>query len=455
MTDDLTTAFSHPSERAKATASGAPRDRISMTEHLREIEIGAFQAERGVRQTVRFDVVVEVETRAEQAADDVDRILSYDTIVEAIDAALEAERVNLLETLASRIADGILAHPLAARVFVRIGKLDRGPYTLGVEIVREAPPGRRRMRLLADQAPHPAVVFLSNERSRATISRRFSTRLQAEGAPLILCVDRPEARRCRAPRMPCRSGASTFWRSSRGPGASPRATRAAWWWRRGPSSTGRCAMGKSASGRPPNWCSTRCMGPRGMSRTRWRWPIGWPGPSRRARCWKSARRARRWTPAPRASSRANGSPRGPCRMEAGWSAAHERPGLCDETRHLLGGRGAVVRASCRSITVPSRSPIPRAPQTLFALPGAGRGSRRPNASRVGRTRGSSRRRTFPKTCLHRLTAPRMPLAGLSMDAPRLMGILNVTPDSFSDGGAHAGPDAAVARAREMVEEGPT
>jgi dihydroneopterin aldolase len=191
MTDDLSTAFSHPSERAKATASGAPRDRISMTEHLREIEIGAFQAERGVRQTVRFDVVVEVETRAEQAADDVDRILSYDTIVEAIDAALEAERVNLLETLASRIADGILAHPLAARVFVRIGKLDRGPYTLGVEIVRAAPEGRRRLRLLADQAPHPAVVFLSNETVARDDLAALLDVLQGAGAPLILCVDRP------------------------------------------------------------------------------------------------------------------------------------------------------------------------------------------------------------------------------------------------------------------------
>jgi dihydroneopterin aldolase len=174
MTDDLSTAFSHPSERAKATAAGAPLDRISMTEHLREIEIGAFQAERGVRQTVRFDVVVEVETRAEQAADDVDRILSYDTIVEAIDAALEAERVNLLETLAARIADGILAHPLAARVFVRIGKLDRGPYTLGVEIVREPPPGPRRMRLLAEHAPHPVVVFLSNAAVARDDLARFS-----------------------------------------------------------------------------------------------------------------------------------------------------------------------------------------------------------------------------------------------------------------------------------------
>lgn len=192
MTDDLSTAFSHPSERAKATAAGAPLDRISMTEHLRQVEIGAFQAERGIRQTVRFDVVVEVETRAEQAADDVDRILSYDTIVEAIDAALEEERVNLLETLAARIADGILAHPLASRVFVRIGKLDRGPFTLGVEIVRSAPPGRRRLRLLDDQAPHPVVVFLSNTAVARNDLSPLLDRLQEAGAPLILCVERPD-----------------------------------------------------------------------------------------------------------------------------------------------------------------------------------------------------------------------------------------------------------------------
>ena len=35
----------------------------------------------------------------------------------------------------------------------------------------------------------------------------------------------------------------------------------------------------------------------------------------------------------------------------------------------------------------------------------------------------------------------------------VMGILNVTPDSFWDGGRHAGVDAAAARAREMVDDG--
>ena len=38
-------------------------------------------------------------------------------------------------------------------------------------------------------------------------------------------------------------------------------------------------------------------------------------------------------------------------------------------------------------------------------------------------------------------------------SPQLMGILNVTPDSFSDGGRHFDPAAAIARARAMVAEG--
>src|SRR6185312_2736485 len=38
-------------------------------------------------------------------------------------------------------------------------------------------------------------------------------------------------------------------------------------------------------------------------------------------------------------------------------------------------------------------------------------------------------------------------------SPQLMGILNVTPDSFSDGGRHFDLASAVARARAMVAEG--
>jgi dihydropteroate synthase len=44
----------------------------------------------------------------------------------------------------------------------------------------------------------------------------------------------------------------------------------------------------------------------------------------------------------------------------------------------------------------------------------------------------------------RLIEPRAAVAGITLDRPRLMGIVNVTPDSFSDGGAYLEADAAVA-----------
>ena len=42
---------------------------------------------------------------------------------------------------------------------------------------------------------------------------------------------------------------------------------------------------------------------------------------------------------------------------------------------------------------------------------------------------------------------------LDLTRPVVMGILNVTPDSFSDGARHASTEAAVARAGRMIEEG--
>ena len=54
-----------------------------------------------------------------------------------------------------------------------------------------------------------------------------------------------------------------------------------------------------------------------------------------------------------------------------------------------------------------------------------------------------------------LTEPRPRLAGMALDRPRLMGIINVTPDSFSDGGEHATAAAAIAHGLALVEEGAT
>jgi len=42
---------------------------------------------------------------------------------------------------------------------------------------------------------------------------------------------------------------------------------------------------------------------------------------------------------------------------------------------------------------------------------------------------------------------------LALDRPRIMGIVNVTPDSFSDGGEHASVDAAIAHGLRLADEG--
>ena len=62
---------------------------------------------------------------------------------------------------------------------------------------------------------------------------------------------------------------------------------------------------------------------------------------------------------------------------------------------------------------------------------------------------------FPEEAetLEALSAPRPPLAGIDLSGPRIMGVVNVTPDSFSDGGLHADTQAAVAHGLALAEAG--
>jgi dihydropteroate synthase len=63
------------------------------------------------------------------------------------------------------------------------------------------------------------------------------------------------------------------------------------------------------------------------------------------------------------------------------------------------------------------------------------------------------RESSVQAALARLTAPRKPLAGVTLDRTRIMGIVNVTPDSFSDGGDFMATEAAVAQARRLTADG--
>ena len=83
---------------------------------LRGIEIhahhGVFDFERRDGQVFVIDLLLGIDTRPAAASDDLDRTVDYGTLVDAVRSAVENDPVDLIETLAQRIADVCLAEAL-------------------------------------------------------------------------------------------------------------------------------------------------------------------------------------------------------------------------------------------------------------------------------------------------------------------------------------------------------
>ncbi|SPF78455.1 dihydropteroate synthase [Pseudoprimorskyibacter insulae] len=90
-----------------------------------------------------------------------------------------------------------------------------------------------------------------------------------------------------------------------------------------------------------------------------------------------------------------------------------------------------------------------------ALPVAGGWGWFTHAERLCRTEDTVvlHQSDLPADIRDSIAQPRAAVAGMSMDRPRIMGILNVTPDSFSDGGQHEVPAQAVQRGIQLVRDG--
>ena len=58
-----------------------------------------------------------------------------------------------------------------------------------------------------------------------------------------------------------------------------------------------------------------------------------------------------------------------------------------------------------------------------------------------------------KTDLKKITSKRKKIGELKFDSPKIMGILNITPDSFSDGGLFLEETKAYAQAKLMIDNG--
>ena len=80
----------------------------------------AFERERG--QMFRVDAVLELDTGPAAADDDLDRTVNYAELAKRLYTVLASEPVNLLETLAQRLADVCLAYPLVDAVEITVHK---------------------------------------------------------------------------------------------------------------------------------------------------------------------------------------------------------------------------------------------------------------------------------------------------------------------------------------------
>ena len=101
---------------------------------------GVYADEREKGQPFVVDVTLEVDTSAAAASDDVADTVHYGELAARIVAAVEGEPVNLIETLAQRIADVCLAEPRVDAVEVTVHKPEAPvgvPFTdVAVTIVR-------------------------------------------------------------------------------------------------------------------------------------------------------------------------------------------------------------------------------------------------------------------------------------------------------------------------------
>ncbi len=85
---------------------------------------GVYEEERRDGQTFVVDVVLELDTRPAAASDEVADTVHYGELAELVVGVVEGEPVNLVETLAQRVADVCLAQPKVGAVEVTVHKPD-------------------------------------------------------------------------------------------------------------------------------------------------------------------------------------------------------------------------------------------------------------------------------------------------------------------------------------------
>ena len=109
---------------------------------VRDLEVvasvGVYEHEKRYEQRIVLSLELDVEDAYDGRSDRLEHVLDYGAVVEAVTRLVQKEHVNLIETLAERIAGQCLSDQRVKRVRVRIEKPDVLPAvrSVGIEIER-------------------------------------------------------------------------------------------------------------------------------------------------------------------------------------------------------------------------------------------------------------------------------------------------------------------------------
>jgi len=102
--------------------AGRPLDRIALTGLVVRGFHGVFEHERRQGQDFVVDVVLHLDTRPAAAADDLARTVHYGELAVGLADVVRGEPVDLIETLAGRLAQRALTDPIVAAADVTVHK---------------------------------------------------------------------------------------------------------------------------------------------------------------------------------------------------------------------------------------------------------------------------------------------------------------------------------------------
>ena len=128
-----TTGAAHPK-----AVNDLPRDQILIEGLVLPAFIGVFEHEYGARQSVRFDVTVDIAPLGPEGEHEMHNIVRYDLIVADIKEILAKGHIDLVETLAEDVAKSCLSYDRAEQVSVTVAKLSAfaEAEAVGVRITR-------------------------------------------------------------------------------------------------------------------------------------------------------------------------------------------------------------------------------------------------------------------------------------------------------------------------------